>query len=62
MIGLPCVHAMTVIMIEHEKPFDFVDDSFKKKAYMEAYTPMIYDLNGFQCGLRKIRDQYNFQF
>ena len=46
LISLPCVHAISVIMTEHENPFDFVDACYNKEAALQAYTPVIYTLNG----------------
>ena len=46
LIGLPCVHAMSVLLTQHEYPFDFVDDCYKREAYLKAYSPVIYGLNG----------------
>ena len=46
LIGIPCVHAMFVILSQHENPFNFVDDCYKREVYMRVYSPDIYGLNG----------------
>ena len=46
LIRLPCVHAMSMLLSQHENPLDFVDDCYKREAYLKAYNPVIYALNG----------------
>ncbi|KAL5538235.1 hypothetical protein UlMin_043131 [Ulmus minor] len=46
LVGIPCSHAMFIILISHMNPFDYVDAYYKKETYMKAYQPMIYGLNG----------------
>ncbi|KAL5553064.1 hypothetical protein UlMin_040465 [Ulmus minor] len=46
LVGIPCVHAMCVIMTSNMDPIQFVDDCYKKDRYKLAYDPVIYGLNG----------------
>ncbi|KAL5567071.1 hypothetical protein UlMin_030235 [Ulmus minor] len=46
LVGIPCSHAMSVILTSHMNPFDYVDAYYKKETYAKAYQPMIYGLNG----------------
>ncbi|XP_027082284.1 uncharacterized protein [Coffea arabica] len=45
--GIPCAHAMSAIALKKEPPPEnFVNECYSKEAYMRAYGPIIYPLNG----------------
>lgn len=44
--GIPCKHACAAINKTRARPEDYVDEYFKKEAYIRAYTPMIYPVPG----------------
>ncbi|KAL5574783.1 hypothetical protein UlMin_016482 [Ulmus minor] len=46
LVGIPCSHAMSVLLTSHMNPFDYVDAYCKKETYVKAYQLMIYGLNG----------------
>nr|XP_027108905.1 uncharacterized protein LOC113728740 [Coffea arabica] len=44
--GIPYTHAMSAIALTKEPPENFVRECYSKEAYMRAYGPIIYPLNG----------------
>ncbi|XP_071912185.1 uncharacterized protein [Coffea arabica] len=44
--GIPCSHAMSAIALTKEPPESFVHECYFKEAYIRAYEPIIYPLNG----------------
>ncbi|XP_071932917.1 uncharacterized protein [Coffea arabica] len=44
--GIPCAHAISAIALTKESPENFVHECYSKEAYMKAYGPIIYPLNG----------------
>lgn len=44
--GIPCKHAVTAIFAAKERPEDYVDEHFRKEAYLRAYAPVIYPVPG----------------
>lgn len=57
--GIPCAHAIACIWQKHQQPEMYVDDCYKKAAYMSAYKYMISPLNPIEqwpkTGLEPIR-------
>lgn len=43
--GIPCGHVISCIWKNEQEPVDYVNDWYKKKAYMAAYKHQIYPLN-----------------
>ncbi|CAL8122754.1 unnamed protein product [Prunus armeniaca] len=39
--GIPCSHAITCISRRRQDPFDYVDECYKKAAYLKSYNPII---------------------
>ena len=44
--GIPCSHAISAINRLGEKPESFVDQCYSREAYLKAYEPVIFPLNG----------------
>ena len=41
MSGIPCYHAVSCIFFSHMNAEDFVDDCYKREAYLRAYSSFI---------------------
>ncbi|CAL9005975.1 unnamed protein product [Prunus brigantina] len=39
--GIPCSHAIACISRRRQDPFDYVDECYKKAAYLKSYNPII---------------------
>ena len=46
LVGIPCVHGMAAILSTNHNPMDFIHFRYKKEAFIHAYTPVIYGING----------------
>ncbi|KAI9164822.1 hypothetical protein LWI28_002697 [Acer negundo] len=45
LIGIPCVHGMTVVLSTNHDPMDFIHLRYKKETFIQAYTLIIYGIN-----------------
>ncbi|KAK4841255.1 hypothetical protein QYF36_001612 [Acer negundo] len=46
LIGIPYVHGMTAVLSTNHNPMDFIQFRYKKESFIQAYTPIIYGING----------------
>ncbi|KAL5579744.1 hypothetical protein UlMin_012186 [Ulmus minor] len=46
LIGIPCIHGMSVLLSSNRDPLDYVDNVYKKDAFLKAYNLVIYGING----------------
>ena len=46
LIGIPCIHGMSALLSSNRDPLDYVDNVYKKDAFLKAYNPVIYGING----------------
>ncbi|KAK0588317.1 hypothetical protein LWI29_037845 [Acer saccharum] len=46
LIGILCIHGMAAILSSNRDPLDFIDIKYKKESFLNAYTLVIYGING----------------
>ena len=44
--GIPCMHAIACMHQRALNPMDFVDDCYKKAAFVKAYSPIVHPMPG----------------
>ncbi|KAK8715349.1 hypothetical protein V6N13_042685 [Hibiscus sabdariffa] len=51
--GIPCSHAISVILMREQRPESYVDDCYKTKTQQAIYSHMIYPVKRRFCGTTK---------
>lgn len=44
--GIPCAHACAAVYSDHRTPEDYVDDYYRKMAYIASYAPTLHAMPG----------------
>ncbi|KAK3230936.1 hypothetical protein Dsin_002817 [Dipteronia sinensis] len=46
LIGILCVHGMIALLSTNHNPMNFIHLRYKKEAFIQTYSPVIYGING----------------